>query len=161
MQIKKNDWFSKEVIEYGETLEGNCKFINYMCITVGNDYQIGAVFKAKTPNVKKGHKKYVILFSHNNRWYITGKTPQQMSKEKWHSGVWCKQCDKVIISMYRHNYVTCGCPNSAMIDGGKDYQRCGGMDLNKVVNVSVNLLNDEIKVDKKTMKEQRDELTRK
>lgn len=27
--------------------------------------------------------------------------------------------------MYRHDYVLCGCPNHAMVDGGSAYERCG------------------------------------
>jgi len=37
----------------------------------------------------------------------------------------CPECKKKIISMYRHDYVDCGCPNHAMIDGGSAYERCG------------------------------------
>ena len=27
--------------------------------------------------------------------------------------------------MHRHDYVTCGCPNGAMVDGGSAYTRTG------------------------------------
>ena len=41
----------------------------------------------------------------------------------------CLACDTVIESTYRHNFVTCGCPNQTMVDGGLAYNRWGGVDL--------------------------------
>jgi len=37
----------------------------------------------------------------------------------------CPECKEKIISMFRHDYVTCHCPNHAMVDGGSEYERCG------------------------------------
>lgn len=44
----------------------------------------------------------------------------------------CLACGKVLISRSRHDYVTCGCPQSTMVDGGDDYQRTGGKEMSKV-----------------------------
>lgn len=44
----------------------------------------------------------------------------------------CKKCGDVLVSMHRHNYVTCRCDNQTMLDGGTDYQRYGGADLDLV-----------------------------
>ena len=44
----------------------------------------------------------------------------------------CKKCGDVLVSMHRHDYVTCGCDNKTMLDGGTDYQRYGGADLDLV-----------------------------
>lgn len=46
--------------------------------------------------------------------------------------VFCKACGKTIMSMHRHDYVLCGCPNETMADGGTDYIRCGGKDMTLV-----------------------------
>ena len=46
--------------------------------------------------------------------------------------VQCKSCGQVLTSYHRHDYKTCGCENETMIDGGNDYQRYGGKDLNLV-----------------------------
>ncbi|MDP9011137.1 MAG: hypothetical protein M3O41_00510 [Pseudomonadota bacterium] len=43
------------------------------------------------------------------------------------NAVKCLACGKVIESKHRHDYVTCGCPNSAMVDGGLAYERAGAM----------------------------------
>lgn len=40
----------------------------------------------------------------------------------------CLGCDKVIVSLHRHDYRTCGCPYDCMVDGGNDYQRRGWKD---------------------------------
>lgn len=46
--------------------------------------------------------------------------------------VQCKECNEILTSYHRHDYVTCKCPNETMVDGGQDYQRYGGANLNKV-----------------------------
>jgi hypothetical protein len=42
------------------------------------------------------------------------------------SGVECPDCKKRMFSFHVHDYKTCGCPNETMIDGGREYIRCGG-----------------------------------
>lgn len=41
------------------------------------------------------------------------------------NAVRCLGCDKVIVSLGRHDYQTCGCDNICMVDGGNDYSRRG------------------------------------
>ena len=47
----------------------------------------------------------------------------------------CLACGKTIESTYRHHYVTCGCPNQTMVDGGLAYNRWGAMDPSQVENL--------------------------
>lgn len=51
----------------------------------------------------------------------------------------CLDCGMVLVSWYGHDYKTCGCPNSAMIDGGIDgpYNRYGAHDMSRIQLVSV------------------------
>ena len=49
-----------------------------------------------------------------------------------YNSVKCLECNKVLVSRHRHDYVTCGCPNDAMADGGNDYERYGAMDMDKI-----------------------------
>lgn len=42
-------------------------------------------------------------------------------------GVQCPNCNKRLFSFHRHDYKTCGCPNEAMVDGGRDYLRYGAV----------------------------------
>lgn len=44
----------------------------------------------------------------------------------------CKQCGTVLQSLHVYDYKKCGCPNEAMVDGGLEYQRYGGMDMKMV-----------------------------
>ncbi len=46
--------------------------------------------------------------------------------------VYCCQCATVLESTYRHHFVQCDCPNETFVDGGDDYTRYGGKDLNKI-----------------------------
>lgn len=56
-------------------------------------------------------------------------TIRQLPKERKlvYNAVKCLLCGKIIESTFRHDYKTCGCRNEAMVDGGLDYQRYGGM----------------------------------
>ncbi len=44
----------------------------------------------------------------------------------------CLMCNTILESKYRHNYVKCHCPNETFNDGGLNYQRVGGKDLNLI-----------------------------
>jgi len=45
------------------------------------------------------------------------------------SCVICLECGTILFSKNAHDYRTCDCPNSAMIDGGPEYLRCGAANL--------------------------------
>ena len=49
-----------------------------------------------------------------------------------YNSVKCLECNEVIVSRHRHDYVTCECPNKAMADGGNEYGRYGAMDMDKI-----------------------------
>ena len=49
-----------------------------------------------------------------------------------YNSVKCLECNEVLVSRHRHDYVTCGCPNDAMADGGNEYERYGAMDMDKI-----------------------------
>jgi hypothetical protein len=51
---------------------------------------------------------------------------------KYPNVVRCLRCKMILVSFDRHDYKTCHCPNKTMVDGGHDYLRCGGVDLNLV-----------------------------
>ena len=51
---------------------------------------------------------------------------------KYPGVIQCLQCKTVLVSFHRHDYKTCACPNETMIDGGRDYLRCGGKDLKQI-----------------------------
>ena len=49
-----------------------------------------------------------------------------------YNSVKCLECNEVLVSRHRHDYVMCGCSNDAMADGGNDYERYGAMDMDKI-----------------------------
>lgn len=53
------------------------------------------------------------------------------------NAVECLECGEILESHNRHDYKTCSCPNSTMVDGGLDYERFGGKDLTKVKSQSI------------------------
>lgn len=44
----------------------------------------------------------------------------------------CIMCDTVLVSKHRHDFQRCDCPNRTFVDGGQDYLRYGGADLNYI-----------------------------
>ena len=54
-----------------------------------------------------------------------------------YNAVKCLECGETIVSYSVHDYKTCGCPNSAMVDGGLSYGRYGAMDLNKIEKIYI------------------------
>ena len=55
-----------------------------------------------------------------------------MEKQIILNRVQCRECGEVLTSYHRHDYKTCGCTNETMVDGGNEYQRYGGVDLDLV-----------------------------
>lgn len=55
-----------------------------------------------------------------------------MEKQIILNRVKCRECGEVLTSYNRHDYKTCGCTNETMVDGGTDYQRYGGLNLDLV-----------------------------
>jgi hypothetical protein len=41
----------------------------------------------------------------------------------------CTNCNTILTSTHRHDFVSCNCSNGTFVDGGSDYLRCGGKDL--------------------------------
>ena len=47
----------------------------------------------------------------------------------------CTNCNTILESKYRHDFVSCGCSNGTFVDGGNDYTRCGGKDFRFIEHV--------------------------
>lgn len=54
-----------------------------------------------------------------------------------YNAVRCLECDELLVSYSVHDYKTCGCPNSAMVDGGVSYGRYGAKDMSKIEKIDV------------------------
>ena len=66
-----------------------------------------------------------------------------MEKQIILNRVQCKECGEVLTSYHRHDYKTCGCTNETMVDGGNEYQRYGGLNLDLVDTSSTIYLSDD------------------
>lgn len=51
------------------------------------------------------------------------------------NAVRCLSCNTVLESKYRHDFQSCGCVNQTSVDGGKDYSRVSGKDLDLIENL--------------------------
>ena len=66
-----------------------------------------------------------------------------MEKQIILNRVQCRECGEVLTSYHRHDYKTCGCTNQTMVDGGNEYQRYGGLNLDLVDTSSTIYLSDD------------------
>lgn len=48
------------------------------------------------------------------------------------SKIRCMVCNEVLESTFRHDFVMCKCENKTFVDGGNDYCRVGGVDMQKI-----------------------------
>jgi hypothetical protein len=60
-----------------------------------------------------------------------------MEKFLIRNAVLCLSCGEELISYFRHDYKICSCFNDTFVDGGLDYRRFGGVDLELVVDSSI------------------------
>lgn len=56
----------------------------------------------------------------------------------YHNSVICLECGEKLISRHRHDFQSCSCENETYVDGGLDYIRVGGKDLNKIQRFTIN-----------------------
>jgi two-component sensor histidine kinase len=66
-----------------------------------------------------------------------------MEKQIILNRVQCRECGEVLTSYHRHDYKTCSCTNETMVDGGNEYQRYGGLNLDLVDTSSTIYLSDD------------------
>ena len=47
----------------------------------------------------------------------------------------CLKCGQILHSVYRHDFQGCNCDNQSFVDGGFDYMRVGGKDLEAIKRI--------------------------
>lgn len=60
----------------------------------------------------------------------------EITEQIVYNGVVCLNCGEKLESRHRHDYVTCGCGNEAMVDGGHEYARYGAVDMKKIIKIT-------------------------
>lgn len=137
-KIKQVNWYGLDHKKVAEQFEGDLTFCADFCVK--GEYHPVAVYKAKTPNTKKGHKKYMLLQRDygGDTGLIRGMTAQEMAKYRYQDAVLCKNCNTVLYSVNRHHFHDCGCEKAVFVDGGKDYLKISGNpDTYKVVTLDL------------------------
>lgn len=144
------NFYGLDHVNVDKRFEGGQTYLNDVCIEGG--YLPWAVYRCAKPNKAKGHKKYMLLQirpamdDRAQNAVVTGLTPQAMAKVRYQDAVWCLGCNRVIRSIYRHDFRGCGCPNRTFADGGADYLRYGGKDFTLIKAVKVDVLTGEAKL---------------
>lgn len=71
------------------------------------------------------------------------------------NAVKCLVCDTLLISRHRHDFVMCDCENQTTTDGGLDYQRVSGvnLDLVEITSEYEEITKEELEKRTKAMKE--------
>lgn len=141
--IKKVKWYGFDHKKVAKRFEGQLTFCNEFCVK--GEYHPVAVYKAKSPDIKKGHKKYVLLQKQDEQLLIRGMSSKEMAKERHQKAIVCLSCNTLLYSINRHHYHGCECSNDTTVDGGKDYLKYSGKNLNLIESVMFDLITNRIK----------------
>lgn len=149
IKLKKVDWYGINHEKAAKQFEGDISFVNYMNVGEKGDL-IAAVYHAKKPNRDKGHKEFMLLYKDpvQDQWFVAGMERDQIEKHAKVTGLLCLECNQALFSLNRHHFHSCGCENDMFVDGGKDYLRAGAKSLKKTATVRINLMTDEVILDK-------------
>jgi hypothetical protein len=69
-----------------------------------------------------------------------------------HNAIICWVCKKVLVSWFRHDFNSCGCPNEAFVDGGFDSFWYGAKRMDKVEHIYLLSITEAGKVKRKGKK---------
>jgi len=136
---EKYNFYCYNMDKICEKMEGDLIYLNTFSIGY---YNPSAFFLNKNPNKAKNHKDIMMLFDNNGITYVSGMTMDKFDKYRYQNGIYCKNCDEFIYSVYRHDFRYCKC-GKCFVDGGRDYLRCGGEDFG---TAKIDFLTDEIGV---------------
>lgn len=159
--LKKVDYMGLSHKAVKEKINPNVEFVCYMSVTRldGKDRAPVAVYLDPKPDRSKNHSDYMLIgsaidpFTMKSTLYITGRSQEQINKDRIHNGTMCLECGQVLVSLSGHHFHSCECPNDMFVDGGQySYTRIGAKDLGKTQNVKVDMLTGEIKLLDKSRK---------
>jgi hypothetical protein len=143
--LRQTEWFGFNHEKVRERFEGSPEFVGEFDM----DGTTWAVYSVAEPNRAKGHKDFMLLTTGSlagsagdaaRPTIVSGRDRAGMEPYRLQHAVHCLECDSVIYSVHRHDYRGCGCPNEAVVDGGRDYFRFGAADMSRVRRVTLDLL---------------------
>lgn len=141
MKLKDINYYGIRHDRVLERFEGDLEYLGYICY---RDKPM-ACYRAHKPDRAKGHKDIMLLMEDRElpdgeaKLWVAGMDLKEFKKHVKHNAVGCLACEQVIYSLHRHHYQCCDCGN-AFVDGGKDYFRAGGKDLERVAFGIYNVL---------------------
>lgn len=143
MKYEATNYYGFDHKKVGKMFEGKLTYLGDVVLR-GEDRPV-AVYKSAKPNKKKGHKKYMLLqtvptFDGKLQGVVRGMDPKDMMAHRHLVGLRCLECDKILVSLATHDYVSCGCENKAFADGGSRYFRHGAKAMHKTETVVVDAL---------------------
>jgi hypothetical protein len=116
---KDGYWFDEDNIRIIEN-KYQARYVGYWCTKKprgGWNESPVDVFYVENPDRSQGHTNYFGMFRDHDNVLITDASSAFSEKI---TGILCED-GEVIVSRYRHDYVTNG---DNMIDGGRDYLKC-------------------------------------
>jgi len=145
-KVKQVNWYGFNHKAVAKKFEGNLSYCADFC--ANDEYSPVAVYKAKSPNKEKGHKKYMLLQLDSNNGYVLvrGMTQKEINKWRYQDAIHCLNCNMVVYSVNRHHYNGCDCVvEQVAIDGGKDYTKVSYNECSNYKMVTLDLLTGKIK----------------
>lgn len=148
-KLKVVSFYNFKHDEVAKRFGGNLSFCAEFC--VNGEYSPVAVYKAKTPDKSKGHKKYMLLQLQQHdpndppRGLVRGMNQKEINKWRYQEAIHCLNCDTILYSINRHHCHGCGCDKEVSIDGGKDYTKISYTDASLYKMVTLDLLTGKIK----------------
>lgn len=139
--------FNHEVVK--QKFEGSPTFVMEASLLMktsnGKEWHPVAIYHSKNPNREKSHKDFILLYSWNGQFFVSGRDWKDVTdEERYQPALLCMKCNAVLHSAARHHFVRCGCENSAFIDGGMDYIRYGAMNMADTKLVTIDVLTGNI-----------------
>lgn len=124
MKIIKKNSLGLKIPEAEKHL--NAKYLNELSVKnedgEWSDFGV-SMFYSENPDTDKGHKHYPFLyFNPSDEQMYVGAFDEIDDETRYVSAVHCEDCDELIYSVFRHDYVACSCEKH-FIDGGRNYIR--------------------------------------
>lgn len=142
LTVKKEKWYNFDIDKVNNAFTGGFTFINEFCVK--NNYNPSAVYKVKTPDKLKGHKKYALITKIGSHTFISGMSQAEINKWRYQHAIICLSCNTLLYSINRHHFHGCNCSNNTIIDGGREYLRYLGKDLKLIKPVIFDLLTNKV-----------------
>lgn len=144
MKYQSPNYYGFDHEKVGAKFKGDLTYIGDLLLT--GERHPCAVYRAASPNRELGHKEFMLLqvsydpLTGHRGGIVRGMEWEELEKHSIHQGVFCKVCEKVLVSIAHHGMASCGCPNRAFVDGGNSYMRFGAHDMTQLLRVEVNML---------------------